>query len=97
MKSYFVTSWRVNLLSNRKFSSIGEDQAQEQNNKLIKADGGVVGILDNEAALLNWVTSGPVIAKLIESVNPNQNSDKDYHHEDTDSFEKSFEMKRKIC
>ena len=92
---YFVTSGRVNLLSSRKFSSIGEDQAHEQNNKLIKADEGVVGILDTEAALLNWVTSGPVIAKLIKSVNPNENTDKDHHHKDTDSFETKFRDEKK--
>ena len=81
--------------SNRKFSSIGEDQAHEQNNKQIKADGGVIGILDNEAALLNWATSGPVIARLIESVKTEHNENKDHHHEDTDSFEKKFRDERK--
>ena len=34
------------------FSCIAEDQAHEQNNKRIKGDGGTVGILDSEEALL---------------------------------------------
>ena len=33
------------------FSNMGTDQAHEQNNKFIKADGGATGILDNESAL----------------------------------------------
>ena len=36
------------------FSCIAEDKAQEQNNKRIKEDGGTVGILDSEEALLKW-------------------------------------------
>ena len=34
------------------FSSIAEDQAHVQNNKVIKIDSGAIGILDNETALL---------------------------------------------
>ena len=34
------------------FSAIAEDQAHEQNNKAIKVDGGAIGILENETALL---------------------------------------------
>ena len=34
------------------FSNMGADQAHEQNNQVIKADGGAIGILDNENALL---------------------------------------------
>ena len=33
--------------TNRLFSCISDDHAHEQNNKLIKSDGGVVGILDS--------------------------------------------------
>ena len=36
----------------RLFSSMGEDQAHEQHNKVIKDDGGAVGIFDNEQAVL---------------------------------------------
>ena len=36
----------------RIFSAIGIDQAHKQNNKSMKIDGGAIGILDNEQALL---------------------------------------------
>ena len=38
--------------SERPFSNMATDQAHEQNTKLVKIDGGAVGILDNKAALL---------------------------------------------
>ena len=34
------------------FSNMGADQAHKQNNKVIKADVGAIGILDNKSALL---------------------------------------------
>ena len=37
--------------SNKRFSAIGIDHAHEQNNKILKVDGGLVDILDNEEAL----------------------------------------------
>ena len=44
---------------------ISDDHAHEQNNKLIKSDGGVVGILDSPKALLKWMISDPVTASVI--------------------------------
>ena len=38
--------------SNKVFSNISIDQAHEQNNKILKTDGGVIGILDNPTALI---------------------------------------------
>ena len=38
--------------SNRLFSSMAEDQAHEHNNKMIKDDGGAIGLFDNPSALL---------------------------------------------
>ena len=37
---------------NRKFSNIGVDQGHEQNNQMIKIEGGAVGIFDNPKTLL---------------------------------------------
>ena len=76
--------------SNRKFSRMGIDQAHEQNNKIVKVDGGAIGILDDEAALLKWAVAGPIISKMIEDVD----CDIEGHHEDTAKFEADFQMKR---
>ena len=46
------------------------DQVHEQNNKLVKIDGGVVGILDNEVALLKWAVASPIIREIIQDQEP---------------------------
>ena len=75
----------------RIFSAIGINQAHEQNNKSVKIDGGAIGILDNEQALLEWTVSGPYIANMVCST---ENTLSTNHHEDNDSFEKDFREKR---
>ena len=45
------------------FSSIPIDQ---QNNVLIKADGGAVGLTHNPSALRRWMVAGPEVARVIE-------------------------------
>ena len=67
---------------------MGEDQAHEQHNKVIKESGGAVGIFDNDQAILEWAISGPAISKLIE---PKESANQvKSHHEDTDAYEKKF-------
>ena len=73
--------------TNRLFSCISDDHAHEQNNKLIKSDGGVVEILDSAKTLIQWMISGPVIASLITKVNFNTKG----HHENNQPFEQKFQ------
>ena len=42
------------------------DQAHEQNKKMLKADGGVIGIFDNPTALLKWAICRPVISEILK-------------------------------
>ena len=42
------------------------DQACEQNNAMVKGDGGVVDLMENLNALRRWMLSGPKMAHLIE-------------------------------
>ena len=46
----------------RIFSSIPIDQAHEQNNALVKGDGGAVGLTENPSALRRWMVAGPEVA-----------------------------------
>ena len=71
----------------RKFSAMGDDQAHEQHNKVIKEDGGGVGLFDKSNAILEWTLTAPYIAQLLDDavVNDDQN-----HHEDNDRFERTF-------
>ena len=80
--------FRVNK-TNRLFSCISDDHAHEQNIKLIKSDGGVVGILDSTKALLKWMISGPIIASVITKVNLDITNAKS-HHENNQPFESRF-------
>ena len=47
----------------RRFSAIAIDQAHEQNNAMVKGDGGAVGLTENSNALRRWMLSGPEMAR----------------------------------
>ena len=49
----------------RSFSSTKIDQAHEQNNKVVKGDGGAVGLLQNPKAQLCWMVAGSELARVI--------------------------------
>ncbi len=51
--------------TSKNFSSIPIDHAHEQNNALVKVDGGAVGLTGNPSALRRWMVSGPEIARII--------------------------------
>ena len=50
----------------RMFSAIEIDQAHERNNKVIKGDGGAVGLTKDPSAFRGWMVSCPEIIRLIE-------------------------------
>ena len=50
----------------RIFSGIAIDQAHEQNNALIKADGGAISLTERESALRRWMVAGPEVFRLAE-------------------------------
>ncbi|CAG9762637.1 unnamed protein product [Ceutorhynchus assimilis] len=75
------------------FSAVGIDQAHEQNNALIKADGGAVGLLHDATALKRWMIVGPEISGLLSQFQENiAGVDKKgtHHHEQYSAFQKSF-------
>ena len=52
---------------------------------MVKIDGGAVGILDNEAALLKWAVASSIISEILQDQEPSYPKDKDIlkHHENT--------------
>ena len=50
----------------RSFSALPLDQTHEQNNKIIKGDGGAIGLTENPQALRRWMIGGPEIANLVK-------------------------------
>ena len=72
---------------------MGIDQGHEQNNKLVKIEGGALGILDSQDALMNWVVGGAELSPLLEAFEIGQEVEEDVqigHSEDTDAHEKQF-------
>ena len=57
----------------KRFSAIAIDQAHEQNNAMVKGDGGAVGLKENPNALLRWMFSGREVARLVKGTLQPQN------------------------
>ena len=47
------------------FSKLAHDQLHEQLHAIVKGDGGVIGITENESSLRRWMVAGPEIAQLL--------------------------------
>ena len=51
--------------SDRNFSLLALDQAHEQNDAVIKGDGGAIGLTEDPSALRQWMMAGPEICKFV--------------------------------
>lgn len=47
------------------FSGIALDHAHEQNNGHLKAEGGIIGLTQNEEAMRKWMLAGPEVARVL--------------------------------
>ncbi len=76
------------------FSGIAVDQAHEQHNKLVKGQGGAIGLTENQGALLKWTVAGPEIARVIQefedTISTSVRKDSPKHHEQNAAFQKRF-------
>jgi len=57
--------------SGRVFSALPTDQTHEQLNAVVKHDGGVIVLTDNDTTLGRYVVSGPAVARLIADFESN--------------------------
>ena len=76
-----------------KFSALAHDQVHEQLNAMVKGDGGVIGITENEAALTRWMVAGPETARLLTEYDDKHSmkrKDTERHHEQIPSVQKTF-------
>ena len=76
--------------SQRAFSALAIDQAHEQQNALVKGDGGAVGLTSNPAALHRWMVSGPEMARLINEFQASSDTVTLLHHEQKKSKQLTF-------
>ena len=78
----------------REFSAISIDQAHEQNNAVIKDDGGAVGFIEDPAALRRWMVSGPEVSRLVgcyeELSGAKDGTNNTKHHEQSGSVQSKF-------
>lgn len=89
LKKYWVISKTHN-----KFSSLPIDQVHEQNNKIVKGAGGVIGLTDNPVAFTRWMVAGPEQARLLSEFEgqfiEENNPDGSKHHEQSLSSQEIF-------
>jgi len=52
--------------TNRAFSSLPIDQVHKQNRKIVKGDGGAIGLTESSTQLLRWMVSGPEMSRIIK-------------------------------
>ena len=76
----------------KKLSAIAIDQAHEQNNKIIKGDGGAIGLTEDPSALRRWMVAGPEISRILEEFDHSYGnvSVDTRHHEETEANQRNF-------
>ena len=98
---HFVDGHFTVKKTSHNFSNIATDQTHVQTNKLVKINGGAVGILDSPRVLLKWSIAGPEITSMLEALSDdidfmdllteNETENESHlHHEDTKAFEDRF-------
>lgn len=86
LKDEFLTrnNWTV-VKSTHRYSAIPIDQAHEQENKVVKASRGTVGLTENPVAFRRWMTAGPELARLLRQY------EDEYLHDDDPKNPANFE------
>lgn len=72
------------------YLALGIDQAHEQNNAVIKGNGGAVGLTENPSSLRRFTVGGPELARLLREFEGDDDSEGESHHEQTPFFQKRF-------
>ena len=94
----FVEGKIATRSSEKNFSSVFIDQANEQSKKHFKGQGSIIGLTANESALNCWIVSWPEIAEMIqqlkESSKPTSEdgANKIKHHEEGEAFQEQFKL-----
>ncbi|KAK3909702.1 Cis-prenyltransferase 4, chloroplastic [Frankliniella fusca] len=78
--------------STRAMSGLGVDQAHEQNNRIVKEEGGAIGLTQNPTALRRWMVAGPEVTNLLQYFRDEADDGEDLlsHHEQYRAFQLDF-------
>ena len=94
VKDELQKNWVVQK-TEKKFSAMPIDQAHEQNNAIVKATGGAVGLTENPVAFARCMVAGPEMARLLKEFEINFLEEKEcenyLHHEQSLSTQKTFQ------
>ena len=77
----------VTQKSSHEFSVLAHDQIHDQ--AMVKGDGGVIGITENEIAWKGWMVAGPEILNEYDDKH-SMNKDTEHHHDQIPSVQNSF-------
>lgn len=79
----------------KRFSAEGFDQTHEQNNAMVKGDGGVIGLTENPEQLRRWMLAGPEVQRLINEFEADSSKEQgnNLHHEQYSSFQEKIQGK----
>ena len=84
-KETFVIQKSTNV-----FSTMAMDQAHEQMNDLIKGDCCVIWITDNPSAMIEWITAGPEITRVVDEYENPPLAKSSHHHDQELSIHAQF-------
>ena len=92
---FYTGNWVVPKTLNH-FSSMPVDQAHEQENKVVKGSGGIIGLTENPHALKRWMVAGPEISRSIREFEQQtsiavDDSEESMHHQEGLSAQVSFQ------
>ena len=78
------------------------DQAHEQNNAIVKGDGGAIGLTEDPSALRRWMVSGPEVSRLVDEFERSSGlshftSDERHHEDSTPTQKDFFEKVQRLC
>lgn len=89
----FTNGFFVVHKTKKKFSAIALDQGHEQENAVVKGEGGAVGLTENPSALKRWMIGGPEIARIVqefEKTTETSSDDNEKHHEQSYGHQVAF-------
>lgn len=89
----FTNGFFVVHKTQKRFSAMALDQAHEQENAVVKGEGGAVGLTENPGALKRWMISGPEIARIVNEFEKTTATSSDVslkHHEQSYSHQVAF-------
>jgi hypothetical protein len=89
----FTSGFFVVHKTRKRFSAMALDQAHEQENAVVKGEGGAVGLTENPGALKRWMISGPEIARIVkefETATATSSDDCQKHHEQSYDHQVAF-------